>query len=667
MRSLAALGYPALTAAFVFAVMSTGLFAAAAAGRREDLASAGRRSLYATFGFVAVSALALVSALFAHDFSLSYVAGYTSRSLSGPYTLTALWGGMEGSLLLWALLLAGFGSLAVRTTPIPSVRVTSGAGTVLAGTAGFFLLLLLLPANPFAVQVPAPPDGSGLNPLLQSPGMLVHPPLLYTGFVGFSVPFAFAVSALVTKELDLAWFTSTRRWTLFSWSALSVGIVLGGAWAYSELGWGGYWAWDPVENASLLPWLAGTAYLHSVVVQERRRMLKVWNVSLISLAYVLALFGTFLTRSGILSSIHTFSEGPVGRWFLPFLAVVAAGASTLIALRAADLSPGARLDSPLSREASFIAQNLLLLAAVVVVLWGTVYPLVAEAITGTRVAVGPPFFEAVFTPLALALVALMGLGPLLSWRRTTPRALAAITRAPVLAAAAVFLSLWALGVRSMGAALAFSLCAFTGVSIAGEFVRGSRIYRRKGASWARALARTVMRNRRRYAGYIVHAGFLLVVIGIAGAAFNVERQAVLRPGGWMTAGPYRLHYTSYEEDATPEKLVDRLSVRVYRGGSYITTLHPQRNFHFAQQQPQSEVAVRTNPVEDLYVVATSFEAGGRAALRVFVNPLTWWIWAGGAVMAAGMAVLLTERSPARRTLAAATRQTTRPRAAVLSQ
>lgn len=389
--SLAGLGRPSLIAALAFALIALGLFVAGGAAKRSDLTEMGRRAFLATFAFTALATIALLSALFARDFSVAYVADYTSRSLSGIYTFTALWGGMQGSLLWWAILLATFASLALTRAAAhkSSAPLVGWAGAVLSSIAAFFLFLLVVPANPFALAPQVALDGAGLNPLLQSPGMAIHPPLLYTGFVAFSVPFAFAIAALISGRLDDRWFTSTRRWTLFAWTALSVGIVLGGAWAYTELGWGGYWAWDPVENASFMPWLTATAFLHSVVIQEKRRMLKVWNVSLIVLTYVLAVFGTFLTRSGILSSVHTFTEGPIGKFFLPFLGVMLLGGLGMVAFRLDALRSENRLDSLLSRESAFIANNVLFVAATFTVLWGTIYPIVAEAFSGIRLSVGP--------------------------------------------------------------------------------------------------------------------------------------------------------------------------------------------------------------------------------------------------------------------------------------
>jgi cytochrome c-type biogenesis protein CcmF len=646
LSSLAGLGHPSLLAALGFAVVAGVLNALGAHRRRADFALAGARALYAAAGFTALATIALLNALFLHDFSVEYVVSYSSESLSGGYLFAALWGGMEGSLLFWTLLLTVFAAIAVRGARRAGSQLAGWAGAVLSGIAVFFLLLLVSPADPFRTMATVPPDGNGLNPLLQSPGMVIHPPLLYTGFVGFSIPFAFALAGLLAGRFDGSWFTSTRRWTLFAWSALSVGIVLGGAWAYTELGWGGYWAWDPVENASFMPWLTATAFLHSVVIQEKRRMFKVWNVSLIVLTYVLAVFGTFLTRSGILSSIHTFTEGPIGKWFLPFLGLMLVGGLGIVAWRLDALRAENRFDALLSRESAFLANNVLFLAAAFTVLWGTIYPIVAEVVTGTRLSVGPPFFNSVFVPIGLALLLLTGIGPLISWRRMSRGAFLRMVRAPLAAGALTAIALGLAGLDSTGALLAFSLCAFTTVAIVAEFGRGSRVYRtREGLPLHLALARAVARNRRRYGGYVVHLGVVLIVIGFAGSAGKVERQAVVPQGGSMRVGDYDLVYEQLDSATTDEKDVHEATIGVFRGGERIGALYPQRNLHLAQRQPQSEVAIRSTPVEDLYVVVTEFDSSGDAVIRAFVNPLTWWIWAGAAVMLTGMVVLLSGGTP----------------------
>jgi cytochrome c-type biogenesis protein CcmF len=482
-NSLAELGRPALVAAGLAAAAAGALCTLGALRRRSELTKAGVRAMVATGVLVTIGMVALLHALLVHDFSLQYAVNYSSRSLSFRYTFAALWGGMEGSLLFWTFLLTAFAAVALIRARARTDRLVAWAGAVLAGVAVFFLALLVGPADPFTKVADVPTDGQGLNPLLQSPGMLIHPPLLYAGFVGFSVPFAFAMAALFSGRLDDSWFTSTRRWTLFAWSSLSIGIVLGGAWAYTELGWGGYWAWDPVENASFMPWLTATAFLHSVVIQEKRRMFKVWNVVLILLTYVLALFGTFLTRSGILSSIHTFTESTTGKWFLPFLGFMLIGGLVVVVARGERLRSENRFDSLLSRESAFLLNNVLFLAAAFTVLWGTMYPIVAEAFSGVRLSVGPPFFNSVFIPVALAIVALTGIGPLISWRRMSRGAFLRVVQIPLLAGAGVTLVVAAMGTRSAGALLAFGLCAFTATAIAGEFVRGSRVYRTRGAGW----------------------------------------------------------------------------------------------------------------------------------------------------------------------------------------
>jgi len=645
MVSLAGLGGPSLVAAVVFAIAALALATTGALRDRPAIAAGARRALISSFGFVALATLSLLTALGSHDFSLDYVARYSSRSLEGAYTFAALWGGMEGSLLFWTLLLTGFGSLAITRARSRDPRFGGWATAVLAGIATFFLVLLVGPATPFAELSPVPADGSGLNPLLQSPGMLIHPPLLYSGFVGFSIPFAFAMAGLLSGRLDDTWFTSTRRWTLFSWSALSIGIVLGGAWAYTELGWGGYWAWDPVENASFMPWLTATAFLHSVVIQEKRRMLKVWNVTLILLTYVLAVFGTFLTRSGILSSIHTFTEGPIGKWFLPFLALMLIGGLATIVARLDRLRSENRFDALVSRESAFLANNVLFVAAAFAVLWGTIYPIVAEVTSGVRLSVGPPFFNSVFVPIALAILLLTGIGPLISWRRMSRGAFTRVVRAPIGAGIVTVAGLAVFGVDSVGTLTAFGLCAFTAVAVIGEFVRGGRVYRMRGENWFDALVSTVSRNRRRYGGYVVHLGIVLIVIGLAGAAFKSERHALLERGGSMRIGDYTLTYEDRIQRETSEKQINVVDIGVSRGGEELTTLSPQRNFHFAQGQPQSEVAIRTTPAEDLYVVVTSIDPDGAAAIRAFVNPLTWWIWVGAGVMLGGIAILLSSPVP----------------------
>jgi cytochrome c-type biogenesis protein CcmF len=632
---------------FLYGAFAASLWAAAAsliAARKRDRrwSEVGRRALYSATILIFLSTILLVIALFARDFSVAAVAGYTSRSTPGIYTLTALWAGMEGSLLFWTALTSVYAASAIALQRRRATDLLPTATAVLAGGLVFFTAMLAFGANPFAAVNPVPMDGSGLNPLLQSPFMAIHPVLLYLGLTGFAVPFAFAIAALAAGRLDSSWFVSTRRWTVGAWSFLSIGIIVGAAWAYHELGWGGYWAWDPVENASLLPWLTATAFLHSVLIQERRGMLKVWNAALVLATYALAIFGTFLTRSGLLSSVHTFSESPLGKSFLPFLALVLIGAFGLLGVRADRLRSERHLDSVLSREAMFLFNNLLFTAIAFTVLWGTLYPILVEAVRGVRVSVGPPYFNSVVVPLGLALVALSGIGPLVAWRRASAQSLKRHFAAPLAAGAVAILALAVAGIHSPGALLALGLCVFVTTAIAGEFVRGISAHRSvEKTGWAVALYRLVRRNRRRYGGYVIHLGVVLIVLGLSGTAFKKSWSGTLSVGDAFDIGSYTVRYAEPRAYSTDEKMVMMAVMEISRGGRSIGTLAPQRNFHFAQQQPQSEVGLRTTLAEDLYLVLTQMDPDRSVTIRAWVNPLVAWIWIGGAVMALGMLIILT--------------------------
>jgi len=610
------------------------------------LAASGQRALFATAGLIVGATALLAYGLASRDFSLSYVAGYTSRSTPRIFTFTALWAGMEGSLLFWTALTAGYALTAIAVQRRRRPDLTPAATAVLGGILVFFTALLAFGANPFAPQSPIPLDGAGLNPLLQSPFMAIHPVLLYLGLTGFSVPFAFAAASLITGKLDVRWFTSTRRWTVLAWSFLSIGILLGGAWAYMELGWGGYWAWDPVENASLLPWLTGTAFLHSVMIQERRGMLKIWNVALILATYCLAIFGTFLTRSGLVTSVHTFTESAIGQAFLPFLGLLLVAAFGLLGWRFEKLRSDRRLDSMASREAMFLFNNLFFCAIAFTVLWGTLYPVLVEAIGGRKISVGPPFFNSVIIPIGLALLALTGIGPLVAWRRASPQSLPRQFAIPLSLGASVILLLRWRGVHSTGALLALGLCAFVGASTLTEFLHGARAHRKPGPlGLIKGLGDVIQRNRRRYGGYIVHLGVVLIFVGLSGSAFKQTWSGSMSPGQSFQIGDYRLKYQSSRSFSTPEKMVNMALLDVKSGGRHLTTLAPQRNFHFAQRQPQSEIGLRSSLSEDLYVVLTQMDNSKKITLRAWINPLVAWIWIGGAVMAAGMGVILSSKPP----------------------
>lgn len=591
-----------------------------------------------------MATLLLLTGLISRDFSISYVANYTSRSTPLNFAITSLWAGMEGSLLFWTLLTAIYSSTASHVQQHRRIDLVPVANAVFAGILLFFTGMLVFAANPFTPLSPIPADGAGLNPLLQSPFMTIHPVLLYLGLTGFSVPFAFGVASLVKGKLDVRWFTSTRRWTVLAWSFLTVGIILGGAWAYSELGWGGYWAWDPVENASFLPWLTATAFLHSVLIQERRGMLKVWNVALILATYGLAIFGTFLTRSGLLSSVHTFSESPVGPLFLPFLGVLLVGAFALLGWRYEKLRARRHLESLLSREAMFLVNNLLFVTIAFVVLWGSLYPIIVEALDGAKISVGPPFFNSVVIPVGLALVAMAGIGPLVAWRKASPQSLKRDFALPLVVGAATIIALAVVGLRSTGAIFGLGLSTFVATATVGEFIRGAVAHRGTGGFFG-GLVRVISRNRRRYGGYIVHLGVILIVVGFCGGAMKLSWKGSVDPGQSFSIGDYSVTYRDFERYRTPERMVVITQMDVSKGGSRVATLAPQRNFHLAQQQTQSEVAIRSTLSEDLYLVLTQMDESGTAVLQAWVNPLVAWIWIGGGVMTSGMLIILSGKPP----------------------
>jgi cytochrome c-type biogenesis protein CcmF len=615
--------------------------------RSVRLADSGRRALCATGILVAFAAVLLVVALYSRDFSLAYVAGYSSRSTPPLHTFTALWAGMEGSLLFWTLITCLWAGTAVARLNLRQRDLAGTATAVLGAILTFFLGIVAFAANPFEPISPTPIDGSGLNPLLQSPFMAIHPVLLYLGFTGFAVPFAFAVAALVAGRLDVSWFTSTRRWTVLAWSFLTAGIALGAAWAYMELGWGGFWAWDPVENASLLPWLTGTAFLHSVLVQERRGMLKIWNVGLILATYSLAILGTFLTRSGLLSSVHTFSESPTGKMFLPFLAVMVVAAFGLLGWRYEKLRSHRHLESMLCRESMFLFNNLLLTTIAFTVLWGTVYPIIVEAVSGAKISVGPPFFNAVVVPVGIALLGLTGIGPLVTWRRSSWLSLKRQLQLPLAAGAATVIALAAgAGVTSTGALFGLGLSAFVATATLGEFVRGARGHRGRGRfGLLKGLVEVIARNRRRYGGYIVHLGVVLICLGLSGTAFKQSWSGSLSPGQSFNIGGYSIRYDHPRAYSTPEKVVRMAVMTVRRDGDVVARLTPQRNLHLASNQPQSEIGLKSSLADDLYLVLTQIDLSGTVTMRAWVNPLVAWIWVGAVVMILGTLVIMSAVGP----------------------
>jgi cytochrome c-type biogenesis protein CcmF len=631
------LGSNALLIAFVLSVYAAIAAVVGARRRYPELADSARNAVFVVGGMTTVAAAALLYALVTRDFSLEYVASYTSRDLPLFYTVAAFWAGQAGSLLLWAWTLALFGVAVLIQYRHEQQELLPYVTAVLMTTEAFFLTLMLFASSPFARLGFTPPNGQGLNPLLQNLGMIFHPVTTYLGYVGFTVPFAFAVAALATGRLDDAWIRATRRWTLISWLFLSIGIGLGAQWAYVELGWGGYWGWDPVENASLMPWLTGTAYLHSVMIQERRGMLKVWNLLLILFTFGLTLLGTFITRSGVIESVHAFGVSSLGPYFLAFMALTILGFLFLLFQRMGDLQGENELDSLVSRESSFLLNNLILMGAAFATLWGTLFPMISEAVTGQKVAVSAPFFNQVNGPIFLVLMALIGVCPLIGWRRASPESLWRNFLWPLGGSLAFAGALFTLGVRQGYALLAFGICAFVVTTIVLEFWRGMQARRRMtGESPLTALVRLASKNRRRYGGYVVHLGVVLMAVGIVGSTFfKQETQASLAPGETLALGGYTLEYVKLAEVPAQNHVKVMATVNVYRDRRLLGVITPEKDYHRNQPEPTTEVAIRTTP-EDLYVILAGWEADGAlASFKVVINPLVVWLWIGGVVLTAG--------------------------------
>ncbi|HVH08372.1 MAG TPA: heme lyase CcmF/NrfE family subunit [Gemmatimonadales bacterium] len=620
---------------------------------RPDLAESARRAVFAMCGALAVAVIALEWALFQHDFNVEYVAAYTSRNLPIFYTWSALYAGQKGSLLFWATVLSFFGSLALLfTAPRHRDLLPYVAGVVCTVAAFFVSVMLFGQANPFARLPYTPLDGSGLNPQLQNPGMVFHPPMLYLGYISITIPFAFAIAALLSNRLDGDWLVAIRKWTLLSWLFLSIGICLGMWWAYVELGWGGYWAWDPVENASLLPWLTMTAFLHSVMIQEKRGMLKKWNLALILGSWLLSILGTFITRSGVISSVHSFTQSNVGYFFLFFLIATAAASYALYVTRLPLLLAESRLESMVSREASFLFNNLVFVAIAFSVLWGTLFPILSEWVRGTKITVGPPFFNTVNVPLGLLLLALTGMGPLIAWRRASLPNLRRQFAVPLTAGGFTLLVLLVGGMRDLYALLAIALGGFVAATIAQEFGRGtSARHRQYGEPYLLAFARLVARNRRRYGGYIVHAGMVFLFVAFAGMAFKTETEATLRPGESVSLkSPYGQSYSfthlGISQYDALNRQVTAATVEVRLDGRRIGFLTPEKRQHVDALgrptfQPSTEPAIMSMLREDLYgVLGGTVNGTEQAVFRFTINPLVWWVWYGGLVVALGGLIVM---------------------------
>lgn len=656
----------ALRFAFVgaFYAVATALFGVYC--RRQAPIRSAERATYGVFGLITIAMIALLYALLAHDFSLQYVSSVSNRAMPTFYLMAALWGGQEGSMLLWLWILSAYSAIVVWQNRDRNRELMPYVVATLMVTALLFLTMLVFAEDPFGRLPEARLDGQGLNPLLQHPLMVIHPPNLYLGFVGYAVPFAFAMGALASGRLDSQWLRSIRRWTLVAWLFNTIGILLGGQWAYVELGWGGYWAWDPVENASLMPWLTGTAFLHSVMIQEKKGMLKVWNMSLVILTYGLSIFGTFLTRSGVISSVHAFAESSLGMYFLLYLAVILTIAILLVIKRLPQLQSDHRLESVLSRESSFLFNNLFFVGIMFAVLWGTLFPVISEAVRGVKISVAAPFFNQVNIPLGLALLFLSGICPLIAWRKASARNLRRNFLYPLSLSFVATAVLYTMGVRHVVALISLSVCLFVVGTIVLEFYRGTRARKATtGKSLGGALVSLVQRNRQRYGGYIVHLGMVLIFVGITGSgAYQIEQDVVLQPGATATVGKFTLHYDDLIHLVEPTHEAFIATLRVSQRGQPVTTLYPEKRLYFAQGQPTTEVALRTSLIEDLYVILAGFEASKIATFKVFINPLVAWMWIGGLVIVLGTVIAIW---PERRPYGSVPRRTAQPATSVSSE
>ncbi len=618
------LGYAATVAALALALFGCIAATVGASTERHALVVSSERAAIGVWLLVTACMLLLVYAFLTFDFSVRYVASNTNRGTPFYYRITALWGSLEGSIILWTWMLSLY-------TLIVVVQYRRRQPS-------------------FYPWVPVPADGRGLNPLLEDSGMITHPVALYLGFTGFTVPFAFAMAALIIGRTGDEWITITRRWTIVAWYFLSLGLLIGGWWSYHVLGWGGYWAWDPVENAAFMPWLTGTAFLHSVMIQERRRMLKLWNLTLIILTFGLTLFGTFLTRSGIIGSVHAFTQGSVGQFFLGFLALGMLGAFSLLAWRLDRLRAHSELDSVLSRESAFLLNNLFLVAAAFTVFFGTVFPLISEAVKGVKVSVGAPFFNLVNIPIFLSLLFLMGIGPLIAWRRASAENLKRNFLVPVAAGIIAAAVLRLLGVGNALVLACLGLVVFVTGTIVLDFYRASRARLRTGDGWLEASWGLLHRQNRRYGGFIIHLGILVIAVGVAGSqAWSVQTETSLERGQSMELAGYQIRFDGLEPSEESNHFKVTAAFAVSNGHRAATMLHPAKKFYPQEQTPIAAVDYRLGLIEDLYLVLGDFaEDGSHATIKVQVNRMVSWLWIGGLVLTLGaaLAILPERRKPA---------------------
>ncbi len=649
------LGYLAVLLAFLLSAYAAVAALGGKLRRNPFLELSAQRAVVGAWLMTTAASGILLHAILTDNFSFNYVASRSNADLDLLYKIAAWWGGQEGSLLFWSWIAVTYTFVAVYTGRARHRNMISYVVVTMAATQAFFLGLVAFNANPFQVimsgpQITSVPDGQGLNPLLQHPMMAIHPPMLYLGYVGFTVPFAFALASLITRQPGERWIHTTRIWTMVTWLFQAIGILLGARWAYVVLGWGGYWGWDPVENASLLPWLTGTAFLHSVMMQEKKGMMKVWNIILISATFFLCIFGTMMTRGGLVSSVHAFAESDIGIYFVWFLVIGIGITAYLIVSRKDYLRSEAELDSVVSRESSFLFNNVVLLASCFAVLWGTLFPVISEYFTGDKITVGAPFFNKVNVPIALFLLFLTGVGPLFAWRRTSAESLRRNFQWPGLAALLCGIALFGAGMRHFYALVCFSLCAFVTLTVLMEFYRGGRVIQRKSSTGLLgAMIELTHRNTRRYGGYLVHMAIVLMFVGFAGAAFNRVHQEEVAVGDSISVGAYDFKLQNVSEMDNPNFFRAVASIDVSKDGEYLDTLMPERRFYHASSQPTSRVDVRNRLREDVYVVyAGQSNDGTTPIIQVYINPLVNWIWIGALLLVLGTLVALVPSKRVRR-------------------
>jgi cytochrome c-type biogenesis protein CcmF len=641
------LGSLAILLAFCVSIYAVASSVVGKLKNKPFLVVSAQRAVYSIWALITLAAGILVYALMTGDFRFAYVAAHSNRTMPILYKFAAWWGGQEGSLLFWSWLLSTYAMVVAFTNRRRHREMMPWVFAVIGTVQTFFLVLNNFIANPFQMLatdklIVAVPDGQGLSPLLQYPAMAIHPPMLYLGYVGFTIPFAFAIGSLITRQPGEGWIHTTRRWTLVTWLFQSCGIMLGAAWAYHVLGWGGYWGWDPVENASLLPWIAGTAFLHSVMMQEKKGMMKVWNIVLVSSTFFLCILGTFLTRSGVVQSVHAFARSEIGKYFVSFLALGIAATIYLILDRLDYLKSESELESVVSRESSFLFNNLILLASCFAVLWGTLFPVISEWVSGDKISLDADWYNRLMVPIGLFLLLLTGVGPLFAWRRTSIDSLRRNFQWPGIASLVLVGALAAAGVRHFYALISFGFCLFVALTVFIEFYKGGKsISAKNELNLFRAMIELTHRNTRRYGGYLVHMGIVLMFIGFTGHAFNQNEVKELNLGDTMRVGAYDLKMIDLQQGQNDLYQWHRATMQVSKAGSILGVLEPEKRFYMASRQGTSEVGIRQRPNEDLYLnFGGMSDDNQRAVIQAYVFPLVGWIWIGGLVLIGGTLICL---------------------------